>query len=342
MGLSWKKYTLQFNQPSGTSRGVLRTKDSWFLTYRESESNQPLLGECSIIEGLSPDPVLEIEVKLDELCAAINTNSVDISQFPAIRFGLEMIELKKAQNGKQQSNDFQLEKKGIPINGLIWMGEVDFMKNQIKEKVSAGFTCIKIKIGAIDFNTELDLLHWIRSEYNHQELELRVDANGAFSASDALQKLQQLSKYNLHSIEQPIASNQWEEMAQLCSNSPIPIALDEELIGLNESQLLNMMETINPQYIILKPSLLGGLEMCDKIIEMAEKKKIRWWLTSALESNLGLDTIAQYAYRKNVSMPQGLGTGGLYTNNLDSPLYIQDQFLFMNPKHRWNFNPILT
>ena len=339
MSLTWKKYQLQFKQPSGTSRGILKTKDSWFLM---DGGMNPFIGECSIIEGLSPDPVHEIEDKLDELCSTNDMSTLDLGQFPSIRFALEMIELDKTRRDQSKSNDFQLGKKGIPINGLVWMGEVDFMKKQIRDKVASGFSCIKIKIGAIDFNSEIALLKWIRSEYSEQELELRVDANGAFSPSDALQKLHRLSEFRLHSIEQPIATNQWEEMARLCSLSPITIALDEELIGLNVDQMFKMMDVIKPQYVILKPSLLGGLEMSDKIIQMAEKKNIGWWLTSALESNVGLDTIAQYAYQKNVSMPQGLGTGGLYTNNLDSPLYIQGQFLFMHPKHKWNLNPLLS
>lgn len=341
MSLTWKKYTLRFKQPSGTSRGILRTKDSWFLIYQSDKTAPAVIGECSIIDGLSPDPIDNFELKLDEVCQSEGLGSnVNLSEYPSISFGLEMI--KSQISKKSNSNKFQQGKDGILINGLIWMGELDFMKEQIKVKVKDGFKCIKIKIGAIDFESELGLLRWIRSEYAEHELELRVDANGAFSPSDAIEKLNRLSQFGLHSIEQPIAPNQWEEMAKLCANTPIPIALDEELIGLDENEIVRMMDNIKPQYIILKPSLIGGLEKSDMIIHHAEKKNIGWWLTSALESNIGLHSIAQYAYGKNVSMPQGLGTGGLYINNLDSPLYIQGQFLFMHPENKWNLKPLLS
>lgn len=343
MSLSWKKYTLQFKQPSGTSRGVLRSKDSWFLIYQDPKFETPIIGECSIIEGLSPDPLDRLEAKLDQVCNIdILDNEIELDDFPAILFAREMIRMEYARRIENKPSKFELGKAGIPINGLIWMGEVDFMKAQIQEKVKAGFTCIKIKIGAIDFESELDLLRWIRTEFSASELELRVDANGAFSAADALEKLKRLSEFSLHSIEQPIAVNQWQEMAQLCAETPIDIALDEELIGLNPRQLASMMDTIKPQYIVLKPSLIGGTIESSYIIHLAEKRGIGWWITSALESNVGLSYLAQYAAFKNVSVPQGLGTGGLYTNNLDSALYIQGQFLFMHPEHKWNLNPLLS
>ena len=343
MSLSWKKYTLQFKQPSGTSRGVLRSKDSWFLIYQDPLFETPILGECSVIEGLSPDPIEQIEGKLEEICKLdIHDNDIDLDDFPSILFGREMIRMEIARRIENKPSKFELGKTGILINGLIWMGDIDFMKSQIREKVKSGFACIKIKIGAIDFESELDLLRWIRTEFSASELELRVDANGAFAAADALEKLKRLSEFSLHSIEQPIAVNQWEEMAQLCAETPIDIALDEELIGLNPGRMASMMDTIKPQFIILKPSLIGGLMRSSYIIQLAEERGIGWWLTSVLESNVGLNAIAQYAAYKTVSMPQGLGTGGLYINNLDSPLYIQGQFLFMHPKHKWNLNPLLS
>lgn len=339
MSVVWKKHTLQFKQPSGTSRGVLRTKNSWFLVYRNTKIDDPIIGECSIIEGLSPDPLDRFEAKLDEVCRMdAFDNEIDLEEFPSIQFGREMVRMEFARIFENKPTDFDLGKKGIPTNGLIWMGDVDFMKAQIREKVKDGFECIKIKIGAIDFDSELELLRWIRNEYKSSDLELRVDANGAFSPSDALEKLKRLSDFNLHSIEQPIAVNQREEMAKLCSESPIDIALDEELIGLNPFQIVKMMDAIQPQYIILKPSFLGGTLPLGFIINEAKDRGIGWWLTSALESNIGLNYIAQYAEMKNVSIPQGLGTGGLFTNNVDSPLYLQGQFMFKHPKQKWNLD----
>jgi o-succinylbenzoate synthase len=343
MRISWKKYTLQFKQPSGTSRGVLRTKDSWFLIYYDPQFEDPILGECSIIEGLSPDPLDRLETKLDEVCRLdIFDNEIELDEFPAILFAREMIRMEFGRRLENKPTDFYLGKKGLRINGLIWMGEVDFMKAQIREKVKSGFECIKLKIGAIDFESELALLSWIRKEYKSSELELRVDANGAFAPAVALEKLKRLSDFNLHSIEQPIAAKQWDEMAKLCAASPIDIALDEELIGLNPKQRRKMMDEIKPQYVILKPSFLGGTMEASAIIGMAEAQQIGWWLTSALESNVGLSYLAQYAAMKNVSMPQGLGTGGLYTNNVDSPIYLQGQFMHMHPAHNWNLKPLLS
>lgn len=338
MSIFWKKYTLNFKRPSGTSRGILKTKDSWFLVNQKSSDTPPRIGECSLISGLSPDPINLFNRTLDAICAE---EKVDLTNFPAIQFGLETLKGIPHVSDSPEVSDFRNGNTQIPINGLIWMGNVDFMKSQIREKVNNGYSCIKIKIGAIDFDSELNLLSWIRKEYTQQELELRVDANGAFSATEALEKLNRLSDFNLHSIEQPIAPKQWEAMTYLCENSPIDIALDEELIGLDRTKLTQMMDAINPQYVILKPSLVGGIERSDWIIDQAEKRGIGWWLTSALESNIGLMSIAEFAAYKNVRMPQGLGTGSLYTNNIDSPLYIQGQFLAMNPDNSWNLNPII-
>ncbi|MFT6755473.1 MAG: L-alanine-DL-glutamate epimerase-like enolase superfamily enzyme, partial [Urechidicola sp.] len=227
----------------------------------------------------------------------------------------------------------------IPINGLIWMGSDQFMHQQIKEKLESGFTTIKMKIGAIDFNTELSLLKSIRKEYNANEIELRVDANGAFDPKEALEKLKRLSEMELHSIEQPIKQGQWQEMARLCEETPLDIALDEELIGIHfVTKKEELLLTVNPQYIILKPSLIGGIGGSNEWINLSNSHNVAWWITSALESNVGLNAIAQFTYDLGVKIPQGLGTGGLFTNNFDSPLEIKKGELHYNKNKDWNFN----
>jgi o-succinylbenzoate synthase len=261
--------------------------------------------------------------------------------FPSIQFGLEMA-FRSLQNNDPFmlfSSDFTKGEDSIPINGLIWMGGTDFMKQQIKDKLSQGFSCIKMKIGAIDFSKELDLLKSIRKEFSSEDIELRVDANGAFSVLEALENLKRLSEFGLHSIEQPIKKGQWDEMARLCKESPLPIALDEELIGVtNADEKKELLKVIQPQYIILKPSLLGGYRGSDEWIGISEKMSIGWWVTSALESNVGLNAIAQYTYTKNNNMPQGLGTGGLFTNNFASPLNVKNGTLQYDIKTNWKFN----
>jgi L-alanine-DL-glutamate epimerase-like enolase superfamily enzyme len=234
-------------------------------------------------------------------------------------------------------SDFTKGNSGITINGLIWMGEFDFMKQQIEEKLAKGFTCVKLKIGAINFADELTLLKKIRNQFSEKEVELRVDANGAFHPNDALEKLKRLSEFNLHSIEQPIETKQWQDMAELCEKTPLPIALDEELIGVFDvTKRLEMLQTIQPQYIILKPSLVGGFKETKNWIDIAESQDINWWITSALESNVGLNAIAQFTYTLQNKMPQGLGTGSLYTNNISSPLEINGEKLWYNPKKNWD------
>ncbi|RLD90681.1 MAG: o-succinylbenzoate synthase [Bacteroidetes bacterium] len=335
----YKKITLIFKRPGGTSRGVLTTKDSWILSVRDTNNPDIIgTGECSIIYGLSSDPMSTYEAKLNELSHRINEfPEVDLSEYPSIRFGLE-IALSDLQSGGKKllfPSSFTMGKKGIPINGLVWMGEFEFMRQQIIDKLEAGYDCVKLKIGAIDFNKELALLKMIRKDFGKTELELRVDANGAFSADDALEKLKQLSEYHIHSVEQPVRQHQWQEMAELCRLSPIDIALDEELIGLKDNEVTTMLETIKPGYIILKPSLLGGLRRSEFFIEQAEKQGVAWWVTSALESNIGLNAIAQWTATLNNPMPQGLGTGQLYTNNFTSPLYIDKAQLFYHPDTEW-------
>lgn len=327
-----QKYTLQFKQASGTSRGVLHAKNSWIITLLDDAAPELIgTGEASIIENLSPEWNEQYETKLQTICQNV-THYADndlnqLREFPSIRFALEAALLDLKNGGRQVyfPSAFTQGQAAIPINGLIWMGSKEFMEKQIREKIEQGYSCIKLKIGAIDFETELDLLKSIRSKFSKQEMELRVDANGAFSIQDAQKKLEQLARLDLHSIEQPIQQGQLDAIQKLCASTPLPIALDEELIGVNELQKKSALLTfIKPQYIILKPSLVGGFQSSDEWISLAEKNKIGWWITSALESNIGLNAIAQYTFTKHNPMPQGLGTGQLYTNNFPSGLTIEN------------------
>lgn len=344
------KHTLIFKQASGTSRGVLHTKNSWIIELFD-DANPSLIGkgEASIIENLSPDWNANYENQLAEICKNVNdhiaTNFSKLHDFPSIRFALESALLDLNNGGKEIyfPSEFTQGEKSISINGLIWMGSKEFMEEQIREKIEEGYSCIKLKIGTsaesiltreglsdrsavtpITFEDELDLLKSIRAKFSRSEMELRVDANGAFSLEDAPKKLDQLAKFDLHSIEQPIKQGQFEAMKKLCASTPLPIALDEELIGVNSfDKKAELLSFIKPQYIILKPSLVGGFQSSDEWISLAEKNKIDWWITSALESNVGLNAIAQYTFTKNNPMPQGLGTGQLYTNNFPSGLKIE-------------------
>jgi o-succinylbenzoate synthase len=336
---SFKKYRLEFKRPSGTSRGILTTKDSWFLILEEEGNNG--LGECSLIEGLSPDNANQIESILLQLCDALEANVElpDLTHWPAVQMGLEtaMLSLRSKNPFSLFPSAFTKGEKQIPINGLVWMGDYEFMRAQIDQLLTTGFDCIKLKIGALDFDSELDLLARIRGSYSESDINLRVDANGAFKPDDALEKLKRLSDYQIHSIEQPIAVNQWETMAKLCQETPLPIALDEELIGHYEtSEKHEVLRQINPHYVILKPSLLGGFAHSEQWIDLAEKLGIGWWVTSALESNIGLNAIAQWAYQLKVTIPQGLGTGSLFVNNIDCPLFIEKGCLCIDNSIPWD------
>lgn len=340
---SYKQYILNFKQPSGTSRGVLKTKETWFIILQEGTKQG--IGECGIFRGLSIDDRPDYEDKLEWTCNNIHLGLDSLLEelitFPSIQFGLEMAFMSLSAENKFElfPSAYTKSNDSIPINGLIWMGSETFMKQQIKEKIDAGFRCIKMKIGAIDFQTEINLLKSIRKEFTSTDMELRVDANGAFSVSEALEKLKILSEFNLHSIEQPIKQGQIEDMAILCEQTPLPIALDEDLIGIFDvTQKDVLLQTIKPQYIILKPSLVGGFKSGDEWIEIAEKQHIGWWITSALESNIGLNAIAQYTYVKDNNIPQGLGTGGLFTNNFDSPLVVKNGTLQYDNLKTWTFN----
>ena len=343
MKATYHKYLLHFKRPSGTSRGVMTDKETWFIVLEQDGKKG--IGECGILRGLSCDDRPDYEEKLAWTCANIHLGKEvlweNLLEFPSIQFGVEMA----FQSLESQTpfilfpSDFTKGQKSIPINGLIWMGEEAFMKKQIEEKLADGFRCVKLKIGAIDFEKELQLLRYIRANFSPEQVEIRVDANGAFNEFEALDKLIQLSEFKLHSIEQPISKNNTDRMSELCKISPFPIALDEELIGVfSISEKEALLQKIKPQFIILKPSFVGGFRGTQEWIDLAEKHQIGWWITSALESNIGLNAIAQWTYLQHNLMPQGLGTGALYTNNFDCPLKVDQGQLWYNTDLNWDCN----
>lgn len=363
--------TFHFKQPAGTSRGVYTTRHSYYLTLTSDElPGVEGVGECATLPDLSCDAKPEYEMTLRQVCQMVEQMGripYDmIRAYPSITFGLEtafasffdaakkFLEIVPAEGAsssemlKQKGvsvpagmenltelfdSPFGRGEEGITINGLVWMGTYEEMLARLEEKLQAGFHCVKLKIGAIDFFKELDLIKRIRDVYTKEQVELRVDANGGFLPENAMSQLEALAKYDIHSIEQPIKQHQWPKMAQLCRETPLPIALDEELIGVNvRSMKQALLDTVRPQYIILKPSLHGGIYGCNEWIELANQRGIGSWITSALESNIGLNAIAHYAakvYGSDVKMPQGLGTGQLFTDNIPMPLEIRGDKLFV-------------
>ncbi len=341
-------HQLDFKFDAGTSRGVLRHKDTWFVHLWE-ESNPELVGvgEAGPLKGLSVDDIPDFEERINKVCEAIDWSSLPVAtseeslgefldafvpeDLPSLKFALEtaIMDLRYGGKGVIYETPFTKGEQGIVINGLIWMGEEDFMAKQIEEKLAKGFTCVKMKIGAIDFETEIKLLKQLRTQFPKEKLTLRVDANGAFSPEEAPSKLARLAELGLHSIEQPIKAGQVQEMRALCENTPLPIALDEELIGVKGmDKKRELLEAIMPQYIILKPTLVGGIQESLEWIQLAKELNIGWWMTSALESNIGLNAVAQLTAKLETTMPQGLGTGQLYHNNIPSPLVIEGEKLW--------------
>ncbi|WP_035454850.1 o-succinylbenzoate synthase [Algoriphagus terrigena] len=350
---SYIKRTLDFRFEAGTSRGVLTTRNVFWIKVIDTQQPQRVgWGEAAPLVKLSPDHRPDFEEILRKTLDSLSGVKFDLEEraileqlkrlipfdLPSIRFGLETALLDLAMGGQKRlfPNRFFDSQEGISINGLIWMGDRDFMLEQIDQKLKDGFDCIKMKIGAIDFEQEVALLRYIRSRFSKDQITLRVDANGAFSPDTALEKLSRLAELDIHSIEQPTRAGDWEAMRNLCQTTPLPIALDEELIGVSEKQAL--LDAIRPQHIILKPTLLGGIMETREWIELAEERNIGWWMTSALESNVGLNAISQLASALNTTIPQGLGTGKLYHNNLDSPLEIRAGKILYNPANGWE-NP---
>lgn len=339
MKATYKRHVLQFKRSSGTSRGILKEKETWFIIL-ENEGKQGI-GECGILRGLSMDDRPDYEAKLAWVCDNIHLGKETLykalTEFPSIQMGIEMAFL-----SLEQSNPFSLFPSAfsrgedhIPINGLIWMGDQQFMLDQVEEKLSQGFSCIKMKVGAIDFSDEVEILKAIRKRYTADQMVLRVDANGAFG-QDVLEKLHILADLDLHSIEQPIPQGNWRQMKTLCQATPLPIALDEELIGVYTTEdKIALLDRIQPQYIILKPSFIGGFKGAEEWTSLAAERGIDSWVTSALESNIGLNAIAQWAYQQGYKGHQGLGTGSLYTNNIMSPLEIKYGYIHIDKNHPW-------
>ena len=339
MTFSIQEKLLHFKQPAGTSRGVYTTRKIWLLTVEHD--GRTAIGECAPLPQLSCDDIPDYEAVLRRFCDIIEaTGSIpydEMRNYPSMLFGVEtaLAQLSRT-DGLLYDTPFSHGEEGIPINGLVWMGTHDEMLSRLKEKLALGFRCVKLKIGAIDFAKELDLIQHIRKHFSREEVELRVDANGGFMPDVALERLQELARYDIHSIEQPIMTHQWSEMAQLCQLSPLPIALDEELIGVNSTdEKIRLLDTIKPQYIILKPSLHGGVAGTREWIALANERGIGSWITSALESNIGLNAIAQLAaniYGSKITMPQGLGTGMLFTDNIPMPLEIRNDCLWITKR----------
>lgn len=349
-------YTLDFKFPAGTSRGVLKVKETFIIkVWKDGQSDIFGLGECGPLKKLSIDDkedlLPELERKLKTLIGqelpnteeAIFDLSLQVSgyEYPALRFALETALIDLVNGGRRliyNTNFYEIGEK-IPINGLIWMGHMEAMLLQISDKITEGFDCIKMKVGSLDFEKEVDILHYIRRKYYTQDILVRVDANGAFKPEEALYKMEAMAQIGIHSIEQPIAAGQHELMTKLCSHPPIDIALDEELIGVHaKSEKRNLLKKIKPQFIIIKPTLLGGLQSSLEWIDIANSLGIGWWITSALESNIGLNAISQLASKTKAKSYQGLGTGKLYNNNIESPLTVAAGHIYYDHSKSWDLS----
>jgi len=337
---AWCRYTLEFNFTARTSREEMTRKDTYFIKVWDDDRQDVCgIGECALFRGLSAEDNDGYEDKLNALCRSINAGGkIDISRYPSLVMGLETALLDLTNGGRHLifPGEWPQGDSGIVINGLVWMGSAEEMLARIDDKISRGFRCLKMKIGGISFENEIRLLEHIRNVYGPDKLTLRLDANGAFKPEDAMDRLERLAIFDVHSIEQPIRAGQWDEMGYLCEHSPIPIALDEELIGIVDCEdKRRMLNCVKPAYIVLKPSLAGGFSGCREWIELAGEINAGWWITSALESNVGLNAIAQWTASLGADMPQGLGTGGLYTNNFDSPLRLHGDVLSYDTTARW-------
>lgn len=334
------KHSMQFIVPAGTSRGVMTERPGLFLVFEQE--GRVAHGECGPLAGLSVESYDELIFAADAFKRAYDFERFEDAEtqllaVASLRFAFEMAYLDAVSAVPKQLFDtsFSRGDTSIQINGLIWMGNADYMKKQISEKLDDGFKCLKLKVGSNDFAEECSILQDIRTHFSPEVLEIRLDANGAFSPETASEKLKRLSDFHIHSIEQPVQPSQIEHLSILSKEANVAVALDESLIGVAQENRLTLLKTIQPQYIILKPTLLGGFQDCDDWIEKAESEGINWWATSALESNIGLSAIAQWTSTKNTSMPQGLGTGKIYSNNFASPLFLVGERLRYVPANAW-------
>ena len=341
---SYNRYILDFIEPGGTSRGVMTKKETFFIhIFDEDKPDIAGIGECALFRGLSAEDTPDYEKKLAEVCWNFDEYEPDfqerLREYPSIVFGIETALADLLNGGKEQpfKSDFTDGNGEIQINGLIWMGDKETMQKRIENKLQNGYQCIKLKIGAINFDDEIELIKSIRNRFSADVLTLRVDANGAFPVTEAMRKLETLAKLGIHSIEQPIKAGQWNEMAKLCADTPVPIALDEELIGVFKKKDKEVLvNAIKPQFLVLKPSIHGGLFGAQEWIDIAECNKVGWWITSALESNVGLNALAQWTFLKNNPLPQGLGTGAVFSNNLPSSLLLcGDKLRYVGHKKEW-------
>ena len=340
----YKKYTLNFKKPAGTSRGFLRQKTVYFIYLTDRANPERVgVGECAPWKGLSLDDRPDFEAQLAQICQNLNAGaapeSLNLSDFPALAFGLEMALLDWRGGGQRLlfENDFSLGRQSLPTHGLIWMGSGSEVLQQAQRKAAQGFACLKMKVGALEFEEELRLLAELRRAYPAGQIELRLDANGAFSPDKALERLKALAQFDIFAIEQPIKPGQWPKMADLCANSPIPIALDEDLIGhRSRAEKESLLKAVKPQYLVLKPMLLGGFAAAEEWIEAAEKMGIGWWVNSALESNIGLNALCQWTAQRKPNFIHGLGTGQLYRNNVPSPVRLAGAKLVCNLDERWD------
>ncbi len=343
---TYKKHVLLFNKPATTSRGSMQTHTVYYIIKQHENSNIYGIGEAAPLVGLSIDAVTNFETHLQNTLNSLNNGTllqnIDLTEWPAIQFAIEtaVADLNFGGIRKICDNPF-IQNKPIPINGLVWMNQAQEMLQEAEQKIAAGFNCIKFKIGALDFDEECRLLESIRKKHNAFKLEIRTDANGAFANADVFEKLKELKRFDIHSIEQPVKAKQAAFMQEVCAKSPIAVALDEELIGTQQQDIPTLLRFIKPQYLILKPTLIGGLAKSKIWIDEAEKQGINWWFTSALESNIGLSAIAQYCSSLNTKLPQGLGTGSLYKNNVESPLEVACGFLQYNTNKHWQLSEIV-
>lgn len=347
--IRYQPYNLYFKFDAGTSRGIMRQHQVMYIkVVNKHNRTQYGIGEAAPLPGLSVDDIDGVQQAVQSISSTHNLTlnhlleiirSQQLKLFPSLQFALETA-IKDLENGGEHvifPNDFANSLSSIPINGLVWMADFETMLAQIQQKIAEGYTCIKLKVGAIDFDQELAMIKNIRKEYSSKQIILRLDANGAWNVDEALKKLESLALYDIHSIEQPIKAGQEQQMKHICRESPIKIALDEELIGIYEfEKKKNLITEINPHYIILKPTLLGGFAQCSQWIALANQYGIGWWATSALESNFGLNAICQYTDTHNLTgMYQGLGTGQLYHNNIPSPLTIESGKIFWDKDKTW-------